>query len=124
MASSAPKTILSIGLGPAHALSKLEGDQIKNDLQAQVEEARELGFEVTILFPDTKDPNVIEDLRQKLRSQHFDGVSIGFGVRGNIELTDLFEKLVNAVIEEVKPAPKMMFSTRPSGVVEAIQRVF
>ena len=51
------------------------------------------------------------------------GVVLGFGVRGNAELTVFFEEIVQAVREHA-PQARLIFNTRPDDSVQAIQRSF
>ena len=64
----------------------------------------------------------LEDLKSVLRDRKWSGVSIGFGIRGNVDLTSLFEHLVNTCVTEVNPPPKFMFNTWPTTIFEAVER--
>lgn len=52
-----------------------------------------------------------------------DGFVIGFGLRGNTEYTDLFEKVVNVVVERCSGV-RFGFSDSPTGLVETVGRMF
>ena len=66
--------------------------------------------------------DVVLGLTQLLRSKKYAAISVGFGVRGNRDLTTLFEKLVNACIEH-QPEVKFGFALLPTTVVETCARV-
>jgi hypothetical protein len=51
------------------------------------------------------------------------GVVLGFGVRGNPDLTVFFEETVQAVREHA-PQARLIFNTRPDDSLQAIQRSF
>ena len=61
--------------------------------------------------------------RSILKDQHWDGFAVGYGVRGNVDLTDLYEKIVNMCIEETGGATKFSFQVLPEAIVDGIVRV-
>lgn len=70
---------------------------------------------------DTKE-KVLDELLERLKQQKYTVISIGFGVRGNRGLTEVFEDMVN-MCWEIQPGVKMAFATSPRDVVEAAIRV-
>lgn len=65
----------------------------------------------------------MQDAVEVLRSKPWDAVSIGFGVRGNPAYTSVFEGLVNAVSDYVRPVPILLFQARPDGLSESAKRM-
>ena len=120
--SIARRSILVAGLGrygpPSSASANIE------KVQADSTKAREHGFDCSFMELNPEDVSTMLDMvKDKLKSEHWHGFVIGFGVRGRKEYTVLFEDVVNAA-REITPATKLMFSTAPDGVFEAIQRAF
>lgn len=79
----------------------------------------------------TNEAKTLQNLRNDLRSRHFDGVTIGWCTRGNPQRTDLFEKIIDActdaaVLEKAQNGKKtkLMFSTGPEDLVETTLRNF
>jgi hypothetical protein len=58
-----------------------------------------------------------------LEGKKWDGIVIGFGVRGNPEMTVLFEEIVDAVRKHA-PQAKLMFNSSPETSLDAIKRHF
>ena len=116
------KTILIAGLGRYGPSASASAN--KEKVQADIAKAREHGFECSDIECNPEDlSGTLEALKEKLRSQHWDGFNIGYGVRGLKQYTELFEGAINAA-REITPGTKFMFSTSPDGVFEAIQRAF
>jgi hypothetical protein len=63
----------------------------------------------------------VAPLVDELNARHWDGVIIGFGVRGNKALTVWFESLVNTVIE-LSPKTKILFNSSPDSTLDAAKR--
>lgn len=83
---------------------------------------RDAGYDYTTSFygPGSVGTNhVISELKRK----HYDGVMIGFGVRGNPDLTVWFEEIVN-IVREHAPHAKFMFNADPQSSLEAAKRWF
>ncbi|KAF2725542.1 hypothetical protein K431DRAFT_79896 [Polychaeton citri CBS 116435] len=86
-----------------------------------------VGFDVAVTDPN----KAVVDLKQTLKAREWDGVILGWCVRGHPEFTELFESLVGVVSEDVvektqsssKP-PKIIFCTGPDDVVNATLRNF
>ena len=123
--SSNHKQILVLGLKASisSSIGNANADTVRNLIQKEVEKAAADGYEVSTYLFDIENKNMGTEVREHLRSRQWDGVATGYGVRGNTELTHLFEDLVNAVLEEVKPPPKMIFQVRPDALAEATKRV-
>jgi hypothetical protein len=69
-------------------------------------------------------------LNTALESRRWDGVLIGWCVRGHAEFTELFEEIVGVCVRYVakekgeKTETKIMFSTGPNNLVETVVRNF
>lgn len=128
---TARHTILTCGLGRfvgkhpgAAGAGNLTADEIHKAVEASHSEAASLGFDCESFDVDPENPaDTVRELKERLATKKWDGVSIGFGIRGKAEYTKLFEDAVNAV-RETAPGAKMMFSVGPMRIVEAIKRTF
>lgn len=114
------KSILVIGLvlAPSPAASAMQ-----TAVKAAIKQAHEVGYRAETYAVDITDGDHMETFRGFLKERTWDGVMIGWGIRGALEHTELFEKLVNGVLAYVKPTPKFVFSLKPDGFIDAIQRV-
>lgn len=114
------KTILTIGLAlpPSPETSAMQAA-----VGAAMKRANEEGYRAEMYAMDRQDAHRMDNFRGFLKCRTWDGVMIGWGIRGIPEHTELFEELVNMVVAEVKPAPKFIFSLKPDGLIDAIQRV-
>lgn len=101
------------------------GPQHKNIqlLQENMAKAKADGFEPANIDLDPQD---VEDslgrLETELKRQTWDLFIIGYGIRGNKDFTELFEKVVNLAIA-VQPTIKFGFSQAPGEVYETMRRV-
>ena len=68
----------------------------------------------------------MNQLRAELKDNDWDGIVLGWCIRGHVEFTDLFEKIMNLVAGELrsKQDTKLIFVTGPDNLVEATQRTF
>lgn len=64
----------------------------------------------------------MEAFEKKVKEKQRNGVSIGFGLRGNPALSVLFERMVN-IVRLADPATVMMFNTGED-LVEVVTRNF
>lgn len=132
MAATQRKTILIAGLGPTVSDTAKEtlnfdagppGDTIKL-VEAEVAKAREGGFDCSIFIVEPWDPaGTIEKLKAKLVEQHWDGFSIGFGMRALKENSEIFEDMVNLAVE-VSPKTKFVFPLGRQDIWKAVRRTF
>lgn len=133
MASLQPlKTLLTIGV---YSVPGVSHESIKSRIDSDNAVLAGIGIAASVHYIDLQDhspkdpaltelfPKMISDTKQKLNSQQWDCVNIGYGVRGLIELTPLFEGLINAVLE-LTPVPKMVFAVKPDGASEAVKRLY
>ncbi|MCJ1329201.1 hypothetical protein MMC10_005879 [Thelotrema lepadinum] len=128
--STSPKTFLVSGLTPqpgAKSYKGLSEPEMHALLSTELQKLRDIGLDPSLHLIDNKSTSAMEDWKAVLSSKRWDGVSIGFGVRGSPELTELFEDLVNAVIEvggrQEGGAPKMCFAMGPDTQVPNAKRV-
>ena len=100
-------------------------ERVKQEVDRELERLRAAGFEFTLYFADSKNTGAaLPEIMELLRGSRWDGVSIGFGLRGAIEYTALFEDIVNAVVAEAKgPVPKLMFTRSTTDIYDAAIRV-
>jgi hypothetical protein len=99
-------------------------DGIKKAIVASIHRAKEAGFDVSNI---ALNPTDIEDsrkrLEEKLKSQDWDGLLIGFGIRGNKDYTELFEEAVN-LAKDVTPRTRLLFGKSPDDLYATLQRNF
>lgn len=123
MTSAARRTVLVAGLGK-YAKVSYSTDEIIRRVEVDVKQASEMGFDCTTTYINPEDPpTALETVKQALQEQKWDAFSIGYGIRGDLDHTGLFEQLVNAS-REISPQTKLLFSTAPDGIVEAIKRAY
>lgn len=134
MSTAKRLTILSTGIGRPPAAAEGKGFSYPEDLYAKnkalldadIDRARQIGYDVQTMDLNPNPAQLhetLEQLKEKLRSQHWDGFGIGFGVRANKDFTPLFEGAVNAC-REITPSTRMMFACAPDDVVGGILRAF
>lgn len=78
-----------------------------------------IGFDADLSNVD----KLLSDLRDRLRARKFDGLLVGWCLRGYTERTEVFEKVVEVCVEEGRGA-KLMFSTGPENLAETVLRNF
>lgn len=91
----------------------------------EIERAKVQNIDLSYLvidFVNEPKEKVLDVLSKKLKEQKYTVVSIGFGVRGNRGLTEVFEKMVN-MCWELQPGVKLAFATSPRDVTDAAVRV-
>ena len=99
-------------------------DEIARKVAANVEKAREAGFDCTVFEMNPNDQvGTVEMLKRELEGYQWDGFSIGSGIRGNMAYSELFEVAVN-VSREISSETKLLFPTGPDKIYEAISRGF
>jgi ubiquinone/menaquinone biosynthesis C-methylase UbiE len=117
--------ILIVGLGkhaPTHAHT-VALEEIIQKFKAEMEKVHEAGYTTRELQLNPEDvTGSVETLRTSLKETEFDALIIGYGLRGMKELTVLFEGIVNCT-RVTRPEVKLLFTTRPDGVMEALERL-
>lgn len=99
----------------------LTPEKLTQGLEANRQELAEEGVEAHWCFVDRGETAAAE-LEQALRAHDYDCALIGAGVRADLELTLLFESLVN-VIRAVAPGAALAFNSNPFDTAEAVRRV-
>jgi len=124
--SSARKSILTLSASrylsgvPVEKVVKADWDKEKADNVRDLFD--NVGFNV-----DPKDvPSTLRAIKQELTGRNWDGVLIGWCLRGHIEFTVLFEEIVQLCFEVMKSTPEMkiMFGTGQDNLVETVSRNF
>lgn len=128
MAATVPKRkILGIGILKESSSQdpSYSPERVKHEVDQELARLQEAGFEFTLYFADSKDTGAaLPAVRELLRGLTWDGVSIGFGLRGDTEYTALFEDIVNTVVAEAQgPVPKFMFTSSTTDIYDAAIRV-
>ena len=118
------KKVLAIGIDPAFVdfttMPQFTLEMFQSYIDAQIERIRALGYDVTSCLIDLGDS--AEAVTTKaLRSQSFDCVMIGAGLRQPGERLILFEKVLN-LIHRLAPQASICFNTNPADTAEAVRR--
>lgn len=135
MTTTPAKHVLAIGLKSANPGDNvpLSPAAIQEAAQREVASLKsQNNIVLTPYFVDQSLGSAVEELREKvladvrplLRERTWDGVAVGNGVRGNPALTLLFEGVINCVLEEVRPAPRMTFPVHPGEMGRVVRRGF
>ncbi|KAK4501208.1 hypothetical protein PRZ48_007015 [Zasmidium cellare] len=121
------KTLILAGLGkyatpnpPSSSNpSTTDVSSIKAAVAAQTSTLQSLGFTCHNIDLNPNDAgDSLYRLEEVLMSQlRWDGFVIGYGLRGNKEYTELFEKVVCG------SGLRFGFSTRPDGLVDTVERI-
>ena len=119
-----PKKVLAIGIDPSFvdymAMPQFTPEMFRNYIDAQLERMRAAGFDVTSCLIDLGE--TAEAVTSKaLRSDQFDCVLIGAGLRQPGERLLLFEKIINLVHQHA-PSARICFNSNPADSLEAVQR--
>ena len=124
------KSILTATFGPyvkqdPALIASYGGEEnIKKMITFSIKQANELGFDVADIALNPQDQEgSVRQLEDKLRSQSFDGLLIGWGLRGNKDYTPFFEAAVNTA-KDVAPQTKLLFGNAPDDLVNTLRRTF
>jgi len=98
------------------------------ELQAKIDACKkqvlEAGYDFDMVqFDPASFSSQQHRIEDKLRSKRWDGVIVGFGVRGNPKLTEIFEALINTA-SEIQPGVKFGFASSPADVFPCVVRNF
>jgi len=120
----AKKTVLAIGTEPSlvdfSAFPGLTAELVTSYIEAQIERLRAMGYDADSCLIDLGD--TAEAVATKaLRSQQFDCVMIGAGLRQPGERLILFEKVIN-LIHRLAPQASICFNTNPADSADAVRR--
>lgn len=112
--STSPHSVLGIGFA-------VQDDVL--DKQRELAPTKNLDLTFCVVGALNEPPETaLAGLKQKLEEHKYAIVSIGFGIRGNRDLTPLFERMVNLIIEK-QPGVKLAFAKSPHDVVDACMRI-
>ena len=130
------KQILGLGIAGDDSIPD---HVIKRVLDKQIADARASGFNLHFLLfkstgTESGDPKAkitnpdaiaaqLDELRGLLKSRHWDGYMLGFGLRGNHALTEGFEEALNLCVELGRGEAKFAFNVSPDTTVESIVRI-
>lgn len=120
--STATKAVLVIGQKEGR---EYDAETIRRFADEQTAKAQEAGFDVEILIFDSQAPHEVSlsQIRERLGAKRWDGVVIGFGVRGDRALTVLFEDTVNICVQEFQ-ITRFGFNSTPEDTAETVIRAF
>lgn len=113
--NTAPEALRAKGVSAEH---------IRQASQAMMKAAAEKGYDLkpVLISPDNVQKG-IEEFEEKLQSQKWDGVMVGFGIRGDPQFTEVFEQLMN-LCRVKSPESQLVFNTEPKDVLPSILRTF
>lgn len=94
---------------------------LQAQVAASIAQANSAGFDIVGFELDESSLGGL--LAEKLRSQHWDGFLFGYAIRGNRELTPVFEAAVN-VLGQVKPGVRVLFGNAPDDLMVTLGRNF
>ena len=110
------KAVLTVGVAPSEeGMVKLQNSQ-KEILAAGYD------YEMMIFPSDDFFPK-LDEIKDRLRAKKWDGLVVGFGIRGNPKNTEKLETLVTLAAELV-PGVKFGFPRTPDDVIPCFQRNF
>ena len=121
------KAILSMGLAQSiHKDHSFGPEYIRQRAQEETKKFEAAGFHHhTHLIENPEDrSNSISEIRKVLNGRRWDGIAIGYGFRGETQLTELFEDTVNACIDVCGPRVRFIFPTLPTAHYESAKRLF
>ncbi|MCJ1311528.1 hypothetical protein MMC25_005201 [Agyrium rufum] len=121
-----PKSILTLSasrhLSGVPIAQGLQREWAKDKANKSRDSFDNVGFDV-----DPKDASgALEGIKRELSCRPWDGIVIGWCLRGHVEFTDLFEQVIATCVDATRSAPqtKIMFSTGPDNLVETVERNF
>ncbi|KAH7407363.1 hypothetical protein BKA64DRAFT_705771 [Cadophora sp. MPI-SDFR-AT-0126] len=127
---AARKSILTVSASlhlVGHPISSVLAKQWSLAPPAVASRFENVGYQVD----PTDVPNALAGFRKALKEMEWDGITIGWCLRGHVEFTELFEKLVQVAVEDTWDRQrrlgkdvKIMFCEGPEGLVSAAVRNF
>jgi hypothetical protein len=118
------KSVLAIGIEPAFVdfteFPDLTPELMRNYINAQIAHLRALGYDAEACLIDLGE-TAEEVAARTLRSNKFDCVVIGAGLREPAPRLLLFEKIVN-LVHVLAPTASICFNTTPADTAEAVRR--
>jgi len=118
------KKVLAIGIDPSFvdytAMPQFTAEMFRGYIDAQMERVRGAGFDVTSCLIDLGETAEAVTM-QALKSEKFDCILIGAGLRQPGERLLLFEKIIN-LVHRLAPGARICFNSNPADSVEAVRR--
>ncbi len=118
------KNVMLIGLDPAvvhyDRWPGLTAEKLEAALRRDEAALIDSGYNAEVCFIDHGE-TAKEVVKAKLAETDYACISIGAGVRTDVQEFHLFEKLVNTVHEHA-PGAKICFNTGPTDSVDAVKR--
>jgi hypothetical protein len=96
---------------------------VPNDVSARFDN---VGFNLKVNDHET----TLKELRRTLSDTEWDGILVGWCIRGHAELTELFEPIINTCVDHVVEkragpgGPRLYFCSGPDDIVNATLRNF
>jgi len=114
-------TVLLVGLPWDHhtIAAKYDANVIRMNLEQTELTMKDAGYDYKPCYIEPEEG--MTPLIDVLKHKHWDGVVVGFGVRGEPSLTVFFEQIVN-VVREHSPTTKLLFNTSPGSTIDAAKR--
>lgn len=117
--------------GEKYNTRKVDLDKLFRDLRTSEDVLhRTPGVNSRFFYMDIDNPTDIEALKKAIQEgdkdhdfRPWDTICIGFGVRGNPDLTPQFEELINYA-KNAAPAARLTFTSTPTGHLETFKRWF
>lgn len=116
------KKVLVIGLDPRRVPGPWDPEPVARAIRTGLEELAGEGYdaETCLLGLDGSD-DVATRVAAALRSQAWDCVVVGGGIRKEESLLELFETIIN-LIGTAAPGSQIAFNSAPGKLVEAVER--
>lgn len=126
IASTARKSILVLS-----ASQYLAGRSVSETIKADWGKEKAAHFadkfdNVGFAVDPTNESGVLESLQETMKGRAWDGIIVGWCIRGHVEFTTLFEKIIAVLVGQTHAQPdlKIMFSTGPDDLVQTTIRNF
>ena len=120
--------VLLAGLDPKSVAAKVpavNAEELGKELNASFAKLNAVSnLEITVCWLYLEDEKPAAPIAKALQESSFDGVLIGWGVRGLPENSPLFEQAVQAVRDNAPLSTKMIFSTTADDHLLTIRRNF
>jgi len=97
---------------------------LQTGLATSLSHAAGAGYEISNIELDPSNPSSsLARLRERLGERRWDGLLIGFAVRGSKEYTPMFEGAVN-LTREMAPGTRLLFGVSPGDLMDTLERSF
>ncbi|KZP06479.1 hypothetical protein FIBSPDRAFT_1053506 [Athelia psychrophila] len=119
-------SLLQIGMPWDHPLVAAQFPDpavIRDVLENVVSSINNAGYKFSPYYFGPNDAAGMQGLVALLKENDYDGVFIGFGIRGSADLTEFFEEIVNTV-KDTAPRARLLFNTSPPSTIDAVRRAF